>query len=166
MRRRVTTFTPHHRVPERSLGKAESCGLEFRLGSTCGFKSFARASRILPLACPILDPRRSRSWNDLSRNGTPANKSLHLTGPEAVPNGPVSSLMLVLALDENEEPALRDKVLKNHPDSKKGPLDWLAVLFRESLARGEKAKLDLDAADKHIAGSPAQTQRVGCYFVG
>jgi tetratricopeptide (TPR) repeat protein len=85
---------------------------------------------------------------------------------KAEPNGDVSTLMLLLALDENDEPELRDKVVKNYPDRNKGPLDWLPVVFRESLARGEKAKLDLDAADKHIAGSAAKFQPVGCYFVG
>lgn len=85
---------------------------------------------------------------------------------KAEPKGDVSSLMFCVALDETDETALRDKVLKNYPERTTGPLDWLPGLYRESLARGEKAKLDLTAVEKHIAATPVPSQRVACYFVG
>ncbi len=86
---------------------------------------------------------------------------------KAEPTGDVSSLMLLLAHDENEEWELRDKILKNFPEGNgKSPLQWLPGLYRESLARGEKAKLDLVAADKQLAASPDKFQPVCAYFVG
>ncbi len=84
---------------------------------------------------------------------------------KADPQNDVAALMLLLAQDEGDERAQRDKTIKIFPPGK-GPLQWLPVAFRETLDRGEMAKMDLKAADDRIAGMRAPLQPIAAYFVG